>query len=504
MSAVEGADVVGDPLIGRVVEGRYRIQRAIGRGGMGIVYEAQHLLTGRKVALKVMAAHASWSPAAVKRFRREAQAAAAVGSSHVVDVLDMGSLDAGSLYIVLEHLNGVDLGFALATDGRFSTARTIDVVRQLCDALSAVHAAGIVHRDLKPDNVFLIVRDGKPDFVKVLDFGVCKFHDDGTHLTMSGDRVGTPQFMAPEQIEGSRELDHRTDIHALGAILFLLLTGRPPFTGDNIVNLMGQICQQPAPSIRDLNPELPSELDAVIQRALQKRPEDRFESSEALKAALSAVTNGAYPAASFTRTEPALAEESELAATSRKPSWAGSNLVRFGVPSAAVGVLVAFVWVMQLRATARSAPAQPTPGVRGDSAAHVEPKARVAPPEVKPVLAALPPTVSGALQGQSQGRVEAAPAPPKRARQAPLSEARRDTAEERGAAAASLGLDSSAPTADPASVPLTETVSANIPSAANTWSGVPVHGASSRDADAADAPRAQPPSPLNRGPKRGL
>ena len=227
MTSAVGTSALKDPLIGQVIQGRYRVHRAIGSGAMGVVYEAHHLLIGRKVAIKVLTARGLLSGDCAARFRREARAAAQVGNSHVVDVLDMGQLDDGSLYIVLEHLAGVHLGWAVAQAGPFSVPRAKHVLCQLCDALSAVHAAGIVHRDLKPENIFLIARDGEPDFVKVLDFGVCRFNDgDGMSLTGSGDMVGTPLFMAPEQVENQRHIDRRTDVYALGAILHFLLTGR--------------------------------------------------------------------------------------------------------------------------------------------------------------------------------------------------------------------------------------------------------------------------------------
>jgi len=272
--------------IGRVIDERYRICGTIGRGGMGVVYEAQHSLIGRKVALKTIAAHSALSAAAIERFRREAQAAASVGSSHVVDVLDMGRLEGGSFYMVLEHLDGSDLAFVVAAGGPLAPEQALRVAGQLCDALSAVHGAGIVHRDLKPENVFLIERDGTPDFVKVLDFGVCKLlAPPGAALTATGDLVGTPQFMAPEQIDGGVS-DHRTDIHALGAIVFFLFAGRPPYEAPTLSKLFVTIANQPPPSLRALHPELPAALDAVVHRALDKDPERRFQSCQALKAAL--------------------------------------------------------------------------------------------------------------------------------------------------------------------------------------------------------------------------
>jgi Protein kinase domain len=287
MTGAPGRGALKDPLIGQVIQGRYRIHRTIGTGGMGVVYEAQHLLIGRKVAVKVLTARGLLSNASVVRFRREAQAAASVGNSHVVDVLDMGQLDDGTLYIVLEHLEGAHLGWAVAQSGPFSAARAVHVMCQLCDALSAVHAADIVHRDLKPENIFLIERDGEPDFVKVLDFGVCRFNDrDGASLTASGDMVGTPLFMAPEQVENQCDIDHRTDVYALGAILHFLLTGRAPFDAPTLPKLFIQICVEPAPSVRAVDASVPAELDAIVSRALSKSPELRFESCAAFKQAL--------------------------------------------------------------------------------------------------------------------------------------------------------------------------------------------------------------------------
>lgn len=254
---------------------------------MGVVYEAQHVLIGRKVALKALSEHAAVSAACVARFHREAQAAAAVGNPHIVDVIDTGHLDSGASFIVLEYLEGVALSFAVAAEGRFSVPRAVHVVTQLCDALSAVHGAHIVHRDLKPDNLFLIERDGTPDFVKVLDFGVCKVRETGTtKLTGTGDTVGTPQYMAPEQLEGRSDVDHRADIYALGGILYFVLTGNPPFTATTLPRLLLQICRDPPPNLQDQLPHTDARLDAVIRRALSKDPNQRFESCEALKCAL--------------------------------------------------------------------------------------------------------------------------------------------------------------------------------------------------------------------------
>jgi serine/threonine protein kinase len=505
MNAVDGLGAGSNPLLGRVLDDRYRVGRAIGKGGMGVVYEAQHLLIGRKVALKTMAAHTSFSSAAVERFRREAQAAASVGNSHIVDVLDMGQLDAGSLYIVLEHLNGVDLGFAVASEGKFQLARAVDIASQLCDALSAVHAAGIVHRDLKPDNVFLTVRDGRPDFVKVLDFGVCKFQEsDGVQLTVSGERLGTPQFMAPEQVAGSRDIDHRTDIHALGAILFFVLTGRPPFDAGTLPSLYAQICTQTVPSIRSVDPSLPAELDAVIQRALQKKPEHRFDSCQALKAAMLLASSRAGSSRPAATTWPALIEQ-----TQRAPRGETASLVRAlklrrlrpvskGLVAVAVvvGVPLGSILALQAPPLESGFEVHSPPAVASDEAspgANEVPVVRssnAVPP--KPLSAGLPEALEGPRVTPTQRASSSLPRAadsrePRVNREAPV---KTDTKERESAKMPLTGNGPVSPIPDP---PATKPASnRELPE-----NGLPA-------ARATDPTLLRPDLPLNRGPKRGL
>jgi len=394
MTSAEGNSAPRDPLIGRVIQERYRIVRAIGKGAMGVVYEAQHLLIGRKVALKTMATHAL-TPAGVQRFRREAQAAAAVGNSHVVDVLDMGRLEHGSFFIVMEHLNGVDLGFAVALEQRFSVGRALHVLVQLCDALSAIHAAGIVHRDLKPENIFLTTRDGATDFVKVLDFGVCKFNDaEGGRLTDTGDTLGTPLFMAPEQVEGRSDCDQRVDIYALGAILYFVLTGRAPFDAPNMPALFLRILREPAPSLASTDSYLSFELDAIVQRALSKDPSARFDSCSEFKAALCALQ--ATPS-EVAATLPGAIEASRLTEYAwgnlgsgstalirtqprRRPRWLG-----FGMGAGALALTVSAAYLAHTRELDRSST---------HSAAHLSPNpAEVLPPAAATRIEPLPEVV---------------------------------------------------------------------------------------------------------------
>jgi serine/threonine protein kinase len=378
--------------VGRVVNERYRICGTLGRGGMGVVYEAHHLLIGRKVALKTIAAHSALSSAAIERFRREAQAAASVGSSHVVDVLDMGPLDGGSFYMVLEHLDGSDLAFAVGACGPFNASQAVHVAGQLCDALSAVHGAGIVHRDLKPENVFLIARDGTSDFVKVLDFGVCKLlGPPGTSLTATGELVGTPQFMAPEQVEGGVS-DHRTDIHALGAILYFLFAGRPPYQAPTLPKLFVSISTQAPPSLRALRPELPEALDAVVRRALDKDPDRRFQSCQALKTALLAAFGQGDDMSSTlvdsgVRVDRGLGNDSTAALSRGLQSLRARTVRRLGL-LAAVGLVLVVAFGSYARSLATGRPPTveaPTPEALEVAAPPNETNVTVAPTPVDPV-----------------------------------------------------------------------------------------------------------------------
>lgn len=277
---------VRDPWIGREIDGRYRIVRRLGQGGMGCVYLAKHLFTRREVAIKVLRAPLSVRHDVARRFRREAVAAASVGNPHIVDVLDMGRLEDDSYYLVMERLHGRSLAQAITEAGRLGMARAVGIAAQVCEALSAVHTAGIVHRDLKPENLFLVARPDASDFIKVLDFGVCKIRtadlSDGQQLTATGMVVGTPCFMAPEQISAVRSVDERADVYAIGAILFTMLTGRPPFEAPSLPALLLRVCNDSALALRILRPSVPAELEAVVLRALTKSPAERYPSAQAL------------------------------------------------------------------------------------------------------------------------------------------------------------------------------------------------------------------------------
>ena len=299
----------GPALVGRVIAGRYQVSGILGEGGMGAVYIAEHLLLGRKVALKRLHPELAGDEKAVARFQREARAAAATGHEHIVEVLDLGYAEDGAPYLVMEYLRGMALAQALKQEGRLPLMRTVNIVGQVLAALAAVHGREIVHRDLKPDNVFLTRRGGVLDYVKVLDFGISKMkQEDGEpiDLTRTGVTMGTPFYMSPEQARGVRKLDHRVDLYAVAVITYECLTGRLPLMGDNYHALLQQILRVDPLPPSAMTPTLPPELDAVLLKGLAKDPAQRFQSAAEMSAALARF--GAPATALGTRaTQPTLA-----------------------------------------------------------------------------------------------------------------------------------------------------------------------------------------------------
>jgi serine/threonine-protein kinase len=277
-----------DPLVGTLVAERYRVEKRLGQGGMGTVYVAEHLGIGKRVALKCLNPEYAANAMVVERFLREARLATAAGNEHIVDVTDIGKLPDGAPFIVMELLEGRELGDALAQDGPFVIGRAVRILRQACDALAAAHDKGIVHRDLKPDNLFLAKRTRDPEFVKVLDFGISKLTESGKvqKLTGTGMTLGTPHYMSPEQAQGLPSVDHRTDVYALGVILYELLVGELPFDEETFPMLVVAIVTRDAPSVRVRRKDVPFELDAVVQRCLAKDPELRPQSVAELGALL--------------------------------------------------------------------------------------------------------------------------------------------------------------------------------------------------------------------------
>jgi serine/threonine-protein kinase len=274
--------------VGQTV-GNYRVLERIAQGGKGDVYLAEHPVIGRKVAVKVIHPQHARNVDLVARFVNEASAISRIGHRHIVGVTDFGRTQAGDFYFVMEYLEGRSLAELIVAEAPLAPARALELAAQIADALAASHAHGIVHRDLKPENVFLVRRGREPDFVKVLDFGLAKLlYDDGAapHRWRAGLVMGTPFYMAPEQCKGAREVDGRADVHALGVVLFEMLTGKLPFGGDSDGEVLTKQMTMPAPAVRSLVPGVPVALDAIVRRALAKAPADRFPSMAALGEAL--------------------------------------------------------------------------------------------------------------------------------------------------------------------------------------------------------------------------
>ena len=284
-------------LVGIILGGRYFMERLIGEGGMGAVYEAEHTHMRKRLAVKVLHPEMGRLPEVVARFEREAMAAAHIEHPNVAAATDFGKLDDGSFFLVLEYVEGKGLRENIA-DGRLELGRVLHIVRQIASALARAHSLGIVHRDLKPENVMLVTREGDPDFVKVLDFGIAKVpvgelvgenKASGQVLTQMGMVYGTPEYMAPEQALG-QEVDSRADLYSLGVMTFEMITGARPFEHESKVTLLGMHVTAPIPRMGDRAPDakVPPEVDAIVGRLLAKEAGARFGDAKELIEALDA------------------------------------------------------------------------------------------------------------------------------------------------------------------------------------------------------------------------
>jgi hypothetical protein len=302
--------------VGSMIAGKYRVDRVLGQGGMGIVVLATHVQLHRPVAIKFILPEVLGTPHVVQRFLREAQAAVQLSSEHVARVLDVGALETGAPYMVLEYLEGADL--SSFPRSQLTVGGIVDLVLQACEALAEAHALGIVHRDIKPANFFITRRaDGTP-LLKVLDFGISKTSVSNGPLTVSQTVMGTPAYMSPEQMRSSRDVDHRSDIWSLGAVLYELLQGAPPFHGDTFSSMVLKVVNEPLPK---LTVRLPGDLDEVVYRCLEKDPARRFQSIAELTQEIAKYAHSATQAAiSVQRTRAVLGPGTPRAALEASPA----------------------------------------------------------------------------------------------------------------------------------------------------------------------------------------
>ena len=320
-AVVETAAPDGDPYLGKVIADRYLLVERIGRGASGAIYRAEHTTLQRKLAIKILHPQLSQDEGAVERFRREATTVGQIDNDHILQVLDFGRTADQRLFFAMELLDGETLNALLVREGRLAPERLVKILLQICDALHDAHAQGYVHRDLRPRNVFLALRRGEREFVKLLDFGLAKLihpEHETTRQTQLGMTYGDPRYMSPEQARGE-PIDRRSDLYSVGVLAFEALTGAPPFLGNGPFDVLQRVLDSPTPRVLDRRADCPPWLDAVIARMLVKRPDERFASARELADCL---REGKAPAATVAPAPPAVSSTAVPIAVDTDPTTA--------------------------------------------------------------------------------------------------------------------------------------------------------------------------------------
>ncbi len=459
---------------GQVIEGKYRIIRLLGEGGMGAVYEGENLRIHRRVAIKVLHAGIAENIDAVQRFEREAQAAGRIGSDHIVEVIDLGNLPEGDRFMVMEYLDGESLSQRIHGRGRLSPWEAAPLMVQMLEGLGAAHGAGIIHRDLKPDNVYLLrSKAGRDDFVKILDFGISKFSklnkDSGMSMTRTGAVMGTPYYMSPEQAKGSKEMDHRSDLYSAGVILYEATTGQVPFNAETFNELIFKIVLDTPAAPQQLVPGFDPSFASIIQKSIAREQNDRFQSSqefaEALQGWLASGQGVAVPAPAPTPGPRAPAPSAPMMGApvlgQQTPApWANTGVPAMGQTqphpperhcsfSAIAGG--AFVIVLGLGAFVGFKVLRPAPAAEVAPAALVPPAPAPPPPAAPtaPEIAPKPPEPPAAEPASALAAASAAPIAAKKGAPPPPAPAPKRTTEKPTPVAATAAPPAAAPSPAP-------------------------------------------------------
>jgi serine/threonine-protein kinase len=402
---------------GDVLAGKYRVERLLGTGGMGVVVAAHHIQLDQRVALKFLLPSALGNPESVARFAREARAAVKIQSEHVVRVIDVGALPDGAPYMVMECLEGRDLAAWLKESGPLPVEQAVEFVLQACLGLADAHALGIVHRDLKPANLFCVRRSDGQLSIKILDFGISKMTDakafaPEVSVTATKVMIGSPLYMSPEQMESSKRVDAQTDIWALGGILFELMAGRPAFLCDSLPELAHKLVHERPPAIRSFRSNVPGELEAIVFKCLEKERRRRYPNVAELARALEPFApprarasvdriSGILEVAGLSVTEPSAHVPGDslppvgritVAPASRRTT----NLIEAALAGAVVVLGIVGTVLLVTRPTASGGDPR-TAGAAPPSVAVSSPAAEdAAPPRASPMLSP-PPSASVAL-----------------------------------------------------------------------------------------------------------